>query len=324
MVSRKIAVEETKRTTNRKSWIMRMVVLVFFVLAGAGTVVIWSISVSEHVKLPVSSFEVVIEKEPTADELISKREIDSLVRTDVGLLQGLPMNQVNVGKISDVVRKHPAVESVEVVMGVDGVCRAKVVQRVPLFRVLNADASGFYVDRLGQTFPILEKAVAYVPVFIYDGQLNLMEHPCTKDYYDANALGLTHLDEMIVFANFLKSNDDLRDWTEHVHITQSGEFEVIPRVGDQVIDFGSTDNLEMKTKLLFQFYRSEVARVNIEKYDRINLNFEHQVVCELRGAAPVIVGVDSTSAHVLPSAVALAPDLQPEAPTLTPPTPQNH
>ena len=296
----------------------------FFVLAGAGTVVLWSISVVEHVKLPVSSFEVLIEKEANADALVSTEEIDSLVRSQVGLLQGLPMNQVNVGKISDVIRRHPAVESVEVVMGVDGVCRAKVVQRIPMFRVLNADASGFYVDRNGQTFPILEKAVAYVPVFVYGGQLQMMEHPCTPDYYDWNVLGLTHLDEMYTFAKFLKSNDDLRDWTEHVHVTSAGEFEVIPRVGDQVIDYGSIANLEMKTKMLFQFYKSEVARVNIEKYDRINLNFEHQIVCELRGAAPVMVLADTTAAHVLPAAVALAPDLQLDAPTNTPTNPQTH
>lgn len=303
---------------------MRLVVMVFFVLAGAGTVVLWSISVAEHVKLPVSAFEVTIVKDGNADALVTNEEIDSLVRKNVGLLQGLPMNQVNVGKISDVIRNHPAVESVEVVMGVDGICRANVVQRIPLFRVINADASGFYVDQHGQTFPVLENAVAYVPVFVYDGQLQLMEHPCTPDYYDWNQLGLTHLDEMYSFAKFLKSSDDLRDWTEHVHVTNGGEFEVIPRVGDQVIDYGSIANLEMKTKMLFQFYKSEVARVNIEKYDRINLNFEHQVVCELRGAAPVVLVADTSSAHVLPAQVALAPDLQPETPTQTPPTPQNH
>ena len=186
-------------------------------------------------------------------------------------------------------------------------------QRAPMFRVMNNDGSGFYVDTLGQSFNLLDRAVAYVPIFSVEGVMGAMQYPATPAYYDENTLGLTYLDELIVFGNHMRKNLELKDWAEHVHLTAMGTLEVIPRIGRHVIEYGSIYNLEMKTKMLFQFYRSQVYITDLEKYSRINLNFENQVICEKRGAEVFAAPTDSLTAMANNAPIAIPNDLIPAA-----------
>ena len=293
---------------------MRFLVLAFFVLMGAGALALWAFSISKHNAQPVPEVRVNIHRGQNVDELISKQEIDSIVHSHFGLLQGTPMNQIDVGAIQVAVNRHPAIQSCYVYMGVDGILNIDIQQRAPMFRVMNSDGSGFYVDTLGQSFNLLDRAVAYVPIYTVEGVMGAMQYPATKEYYDENTLGLTYLDELVAFGNHMRKHADLKDWTEHVHLTAMGTIEVIPRIGRHVIDYGSVYNLDMKTKMLFQFYRSQLYITDLEKYSRINLNFENQVICEKRGLEVNPIVADSTAIAMNNVPIAIPNDLIPTAP----------
>jgi cell division protein FtsQ len=304
---------EKVNTAKKSSWFMRVLVLVFFVSMGAGTLVLWAFSISKHNAQPVPEMRVNIQRGQYVEELISKPEIDSIVHSHFGLLQGTPMNQIDVSAIQLAVNRHPAIQSCNVYLGVDGVLNLDIQQRAPMFRVMNSDGSGFYVDTLGQAFDLLDRAVAFVPIFSVEGVMGAMQYPATKEYYDENTLGLTYLDELVTFGNHMRRNAELKDWTEHVHLTAAGTLEVIPRIGRHVIDYGSVYNLEMKTKMLFQFYRSQLYITDLEKYSRINLNFENQIICEKRGLELSPASVDSLSVMANNAPIVIPNDLIPAA-----------
>jgi len=305
--------KEKLNTAKKPSVFMRVLVLAFFVLMGAGAVVLWAFSISRHNAQPVPELRVNIQKAQNVDELITKREVDSIVHSHFGLLQGTPMSQIDVGAIQVAVNRHPAIQSCNVYMGVDGILNIDIQQRAPMFRVMNSDGSGFYVDTLGQSFNLLDRSVAYVPIVSVEGVMGAMEFPATRAYYDENTLGLTYLDELVMFGNHMRKHADLKDWTEHVHLTAMGTLEVIPRIGRHVIDYGSIYNLEMKTKMLFQFYRSQLYITDLEKYSRINLNFENQVICEKRGSDLFPAPVDSLAITGNSAPIAIPTDLIPAA-----------
>jgi cell division protein FtsQ len=304
---------EKANTAKKSSWFMRVLVLVFFVLIGAGTLVLWAFSISKHNAQPVPEVRVNIQRGQNIDELITKQEVDSIVHSHFGLLQGTPMNRIDVSAVQVAVNRHPAIQSCNVYLGVDGVLNIDIQQRAPMFRVMNSDGSGFYVDTLGQSFNLLDRAVAYVPIFSVEGVMGAMQYPATPAYYDENTLGLTYLDELIVFGTHMRKNPELKDWAEHVHLTAMGTLEVIPRIGRHVIEYGSIYNLEMKTKMLFQFYRSQVYITDLEKYSRINLNFENQVICEKRGTEVFAAPTDSLTAMANNAPIAIPNDLIPAA-----------
>jgi cell division protein FtsQ len=305
--------KEKLNTAKKPSVFMRVLVLAFFVLMGAGAVVLWAFSISRHNAQPVPELRVNIQKGQNVDELITKREVDSIVHSHFGLLQGTPMSQIDVGAIQVAVNRHPAIQSCNVYMGVDGILNIDIQQRAPMFRVMNSDGSGFYVDTLGQSFNLLDRSVAYVPIVSVEGVMGAMEFPATRAYYNENTLGLTYLDELVMFGNHMRKHADLKDWTEHIHLTAMGTLEVIPRIGRHVIDYGSIYNLEMKTKMLFQFYRSQLYITDLEKYSRINLNFENQVICEKRGSDLFPAPVDRLALTGNSAPIAIPTDLIPAA-----------
>jgi hypothetical protein len=69
----------------------------------------------------------------------------------------------------------------------------------------------------------------------------------------------------------------------------------------------------MKTKMLFQFYRSQVYITDLEKYSRINLNFENQVICEKRGAEMFAAPTDTLAIMANNAPIAIPNDLIPAA-----------
>ena len=55
---------------------------------------------------------------------------------------------------------------------------------------------------------------------------------------------------------------------------------IFPQVGDERIEFGKPDNIDAKFKKLMIFYKEILPRMGWNKYDRVNLEYEGQIVAE--------------------------------------------
>jgi cell division protein FtsQ len=53
-----------------------------------------------------------------------------------------------------------------------------------------------------------------------------------------------------------------------------------PQVGDERIEFGKPENTEVKFKKLMIFYKEILPRTGWNKYNRVNLEYEGQIVTE--------------------------------------------
>lgn len=53
-----------------------------------------------------------------------------------------------------------------------------------------------------------------------------------------------------------------------------------PQVGDEKIEFGKPEDLDVKFKKLMIFYKEILPRIGWNKYNRINLEYEGQIITE--------------------------------------------
>jgi cell division protein FtsQ len=77
-------------------------------------------------------------------------------------------------------------------------------------------------------------------------------------------------------------------WTAEVaqvDITPQHTYEMIPVLGNQVINLGGADGLDTKFKKLYAFYRQVWSKTGFEKYARVDVQYEGQVVAVKRGVA---------------------------------------
>ncbi len=78
---------------------------------------------------------------------------------------------------------------------------------------------------------------------------------------------------------FIMKNDFLKALIEEVYVNKNGEFELIPRLRNQLIIFGTTENMNEKFERLMIFYKKGLSITGWQRYNVINIKFRNQVIC---------------------------------------------
>jgi cell division protein FtsQ len=69
---------------------------------------------------------------------------------------------------------------------------------------------------------------------------------------------------------------------DQIYVDNNDQIDLIPRVGNQIIHLGTTENLEGKLRNLLAFYDKVLPEVGWNKYSVINLEYKDQIVCKKR------------------------------------------
>ena len=154
---------------------------------------------------------------------------------------------------------HPMVENATTFLTVDGRFKTSVKQRTPIGRISSVSDS-YYIDRLGEKMPLSENYSARVPI----------------------VTGITegdNLEDLHILLSFIRADTFLEKQIVGVRKINNGEYRLMTRVGNQQINIGKVENLQLKFKNLKAFYNSTMRSKTIENYKLINLKYNNQVVC---------------------------------------------
>jgi cell division protein FtsQ len=77
----------------------------------------------------------------------------------------------------------------------------------------------------------------------------------------------------------IKEHKFWKNQIEQINITDDKKVEMIPRVGNQLIYLGSPIHVDKKLDNLETFYKKVMHTVGWNKYSKINLEFENQIIC---------------------------------------------
>lgn len=184
--------------------------------------------------------------------------------------KGRLMRDVNVRRIEDVLRANKFIRQVACYKTNNGMPAGKgkvcirVSQRMPLLYVVPDGRENYYVDAMG----------TIVPERSYAKDLVVATGSITQRY----ATG-----ELARFGEFVQRNDFWDSQIEQVHVALNHKHQrvvtLVPRVGDHVVFLGTLDNFEKKLNRLRVFYEKGLPKVGWNKYSRINLEYDNQVVC---------------------------------------------
>lgn len=151
------------------------------------------------------------------------------------------------------------VEKAQVFVSVNGVVKALVKEKKPIARVFN-DESTYYIDYQGNTMPLSDINTARVPLVI--GTIS------TK-----NRKQLTEVLKLIYDDPFLKKN------IIGLELDANEDLQMTNRNYNFQIEFGKMVHIDKKFKNYKAFFQKAVLDSTLNKYKKINLRFNHQVVC---------------------------------------------
>lgn len=214
-----------------------------------------------------------------AHEFVDTTNVLNLLRHDSLYPLNQKVKSLNLLEIEAVIESHEAIKDAEVYLDMDGVLHLDVLQRNPVLRIITQTNMHYYVDEELGLMSVGYDYTADVPVlsgYLPDTLVQAFRQE--NDTLKHSDLDFT-MQEIIKFADFIYHDKLWRDLFVQIYINKNHEFELVPRISNQIIMLGKLENYEYKMKKLKAIYMEAFPKYGWKNYREINLKYSNQVVC---------------------------------------------
>lgn len=194
---------------------------------------------------------------------ITEKEINNILQANKLSPKGKKLKYIDDRRIEELLSNTPFIKTAECFKTLQGTVRIELTQQLPILRIMGDNGASYYIDESGRIMPS-SKYCANVPI--------ATGHISTRfARKELKTLGL-----------FI-SNDEF--WSKQIvqiNVLPSNNIELVPRVGEHTIFFGKVMDIETKFKKLNIFYHKVLNKVGWNKYAKISLEFNNQIICTKR------------------------------------------
>jgi cell division protein FtsQ len=206
---------------------------------------------------------------------IDKSDVLSIVKDYVGgKPEGKKLSAFNLRDIEQKLEEDVWIRNAELFFDNNEILRVEVDEREPVARIFSTYGKSFYIDSSLKILPLSEKFSARLPVFtgFYNRSVRLTKADSSM------------LRAIINISTLMQADSFLMAMVEQVDITPAGSFEMVPKIGNQLIVFGDAMDAEEKFSKLKLFYKEVITKAGWSKYSIINLQYKNQVVAKIKDA----------------------------------------
>jgi cell division protein FtsQ len=257
-----------------KKFIKHIVLLI--ALAGYLIIILGFVS-KEEKKVTCNGVRIIVH-DSTDVQFVNSRMIRNILLRGGNSLAGKSFNDINLQEIEDKIREIKYIKRAEVYQTVGGELVVDIHQRKPVVRIIDRSGQGFYIDKEGYTIPLSSNYSPYV--MVVNGAIG-ERYRRVSNIYDLDPEN-NLLADVYELVKFIQSDKFWEAQIVQVYVNGKGEFELIPRVGAHVIEFGKADDIEEKFEKLWILYNEGFYNKGWNQYDRINLKYKNQAVCTKR------------------------------------------
>lgn len=263
--------EETKH--RFPSWLK---MTVWLLLAG-GILVVTASAIGNKSKEQINGVQVNFSKDQ--QQFIDKKEIYSLLEKAAGKsLSAAGTRNLNLSNLENQLKKNRWIKSAELFIDNNNTLQVNVEENIPVARVFTMEGDTYYLSPQAEILPVSDRFSARMPVF----SGSPVESKAKMNNKDSLLLqNIVQVGSYILNSPFWMSQID------QVVITPSGKFEMIPKLGNQIIRFGDGEDCEAKFSKLLAFYKQVQIKSGWSKYSVIDVQYKNQIVAERRDAAQV-------------------------------------
>ena len=194
-----------------------------------------------------------------------------------GKLEGVAVSNFNLQMMESALRKNQWIKKAELFFDNNEHLKVEVQEREPVARVFTDKGNSFYIDSSIHLLPVSDHFTARIPVFTGFVETSALSAADSLLLRDIASLGEYILKQPFWMAQI-----------EQVDLQPGRRFEMIPKMGSQVIIFGDASAMEEKFGNLLLFYKKVLSKSGWNAYSRINVTYKGQVVAVKRGAADVV------------------------------------
>lgn len=210
------------------------------------------------------------------DFLDRKEVLELLSSGKEGKLEGRPLSSFHLQQLEEKLERNIWVRNAELFFDNNQVLNVRIAEREPIARVFTVMGSSFYIDSSRKALPISDRMDLRLPVFTAfpaEKTTGLNQH--TREILN----GVQRL------SLFLLQDTSWMAQIKQVAVTPDGGFELLPVSEKYIIEFGTAENYENKFNRLSLFNKQILSKVGLDKYNRIDVRFDKQVVAGRNGSS---------------------------------------
>ena len=190
---------------------------------------------------------------------------------------GKSIGSFNLKKMETELEKDVWIKSAELFFDNNEKLQVVVYEREPIARVFTAAGTTFYIDNELAMLPLSDKFSARLPVFT--------GFPSDKTVLSKADSSLLNGIKTVSLA--IQKDSFCMAMIEQIDITPQRSFEMIPKIGNQLIVFGDASDVEIKLNKLKLFYKEVMVNAGWSNYSVINIAYKNQVVARKKGAEDI-------------------------------------
>jgi cell division protein FtsQ len=252
-----------------KEHIRKVFVISLWLVIGAGIAVLLVAAIRIKREKICKGYEINVNGGGQGYWFIDKKDIAQLMtRKGKDTLSGKSTSRFDLKQMEARLEQDRRIKDAELFFDNNQVLQVKITERVPIARVITSTGSGFYIDSTGVRLPLSVKMSVRLPVFTGFPSDKSQLKPADK----------TLLKEIREVSSYILQQPFWMAQVSQVDITPERTFEIIPTIGNHIIEFGNGNDCEQKFKRLFIFYRQVLSKSGMEKYARINVQYDNQVI----------------------------------------------
>jgi len=206
------------------------------------------------------------------NHFLDEADIMKLVEGSGQSIKGTSLDHINLKAIETKLKYDKHILEAELYGDLKGNLVVNVKLRRPIARIVQEDAPDAYIAEDGVIMPVSENYTsrvvlisgAYVKTLLASEDLNKLEEG-------------KQLLEMIEFVN------DDKFWKAQIaqlDINSAGKITIYPQMTGQLVQFGKAEDFEMKFKKLMIFYKEILPQRGWTRYERVNLEYNGQIIAE--------------------------------------------
>ncbi|MCX8490194.1 MAG: cell division protein FtsQ [Cyclobacteriaceae bacterium] len=205
------------------------------------------------------------------NHFLDEADVLQLVEGSGEPIKGVSISRVKLKQIERKLKYDKHILDAELFGDLKGNLIVNVKLRRPIARIVQNDAPDAYIAEDGVIMPVSEKYTSRV-VLVSGAVKQLLEsEDLNKSEEGKQLLGLIE---------FINENKFWKAQVAQLDIAKNGKISIYPQMTGQLIEFGKPENIEVKFKKLLVFYKEILPTRGWTRYERVNLEYEGQVIAE--------------------------------------------
>lgn len=218
-------------------------------------------SASEKTEVEECKCVVVEVRNKSGYDLMNKASVLDLLNSNAMNPEGMLMGEIDTESMEEFLKTNPLISHVDCYKTTANMVCVNLVTKIPILRVKNNTGADFYVDNRGE--------------LIY-AKLHPMDIPLVTGFVNDEFAS----EKLYELALFLQTSDFWRAQIAQINVTEDGQVELVPRVGNHLLILGEPSDYEQKLSRLAKFYEDGLGIIGWNKYSSISVAFNNQVVCK--------------------------------------------